>query len=145
MALEPEADAAEQGVTEPHSESVFVRWAQVGECDSLIGAVNKVVSMVEAKSESSAGAAQELTGMADAMYDASSRLSKLHFTSQELLELSTRYRAMIDAVASAAGDLSEAIAAQDPTGEDAARAAMDRAVAQEDGVVDAINRYCQRE
>ena len=69
--------------------------------------------------------------------------SAIKLTIPELTKYSTEYQNMAKEVAKAARDMSAAAEAKDPEKINAAQAAMEKAVKQEDPLVDGINKFCQ--
>ena len=84
--------------------------------------------------------------MADAMDKVAGDAAKVELTIPELKKFSAEYQSMVKEVSKAARDLA---AASDSKDKDAggkvaaANAAMEKAVKQEDPLVDGINKFCQ--
>ncbi|HVY48413.1 MAG TPA: hypothetical protein VHB21_21140 [Minicystis sp.] len=119
---------------------------KVNECNALIQVINAGVQSLEKgpklEGDPSNGVA-DLKAMADAMDKVAKDASKVELTIPELKKYSTDYQAMAKEVAKTAREMAAAAEAKDVTKITAAQAAMEKAVKQEDPLVDSINKYCQ--
>lgn len=118
---------------------------KVSECNALIEVINKGVQSIEkgTKAGGDQGKAEELKAMADAMDKVAADAAQVKLTTPELQKFSTEYQTMARDVAKAARELAAATEANDLDKRDAAHAAIDKAIKQEDPLVDSINKFCQ--
>lgn len=119
--------------------------SKISECNALIEVINRGVQSLEKgqKAGSDPTVAADLKAMADAMDKVAADASQVKLTIPELTKYSTEYQNMAKEVAKAARDMSAAAEAKDPEKINAAQAAMEKAVKQEDPLVDGINKFCQ--
>lgn len=119
--------------------------SKISECNALIEVINRGVQSLEKgqKAGSDPTVAADLKAMADAMDKVAADASQVKLTIPELTKYSTEYQSMAKEVAKAARDMSAAAEAKDPEKINAAQAAMEKAVKQEDPLVDGINKFCQ--
>ncbi|HSO00615.1 MAG TPA: hypothetical protein VLS89_20125, partial [Candidatus Nanopelagicales bacterium] len=119
--------------------------SKISECNALIEVINKGVQSLEKgqKAGSDPTVAADLKAMADAMEKVAGDASQVKLTIPELQKFSTEYQTMSKEVAKAARDMATAAEAKDPEKINAAQAAMEKAVKQEDPLVDGINKFCQ--
>jgi len=118
---------------------------KINECNALIQVINTGVQNLE-KGNKIAGDATgvaELKGMADAMDKVAGDAGKVELTIPELKKQRDDYQTMAKEVAKAARDMASAAEAKDANKINAAQAAMEKAVKQEDPLVDGINKFCQ--
>lgn len=115
---------------------------KVSECNSLVQAINAGVKNIETQPNDPSGAA-DLRAMADSMEKVAADASKIELTIPELQKYSTEYQALAKDVAKTARELAAAAEAKDMAKVTVARAAMDRAIKQEDSLVESINKFCQ--
>ncbi|TKD00807.1 hypothetical protein [Polyangium fumosum] len=118
---------------------------KVGECNQLIEVINKGVESLNKtpKGGTDPTGANELKSMADAMDKVAADAAKVELTIPDLKKYSTEYQAMAKDVAKAARDMAAAAEAKDLAKINSAQAALDKAVKQEDPLVDSINKFCQ--
>ncbi len=118
---------------------------KVAECNQLIEIINKGVESLNKTPKGGADptGASELKGMADAMDKVAADAAKVELSIPELKKYSTEYQVMAKEVAKAARDMAGAAEAKDLAKINAAQAALDKAVKQEDPLVDSINKFCQ--
>ncbi|WP_437783964.1 hypothetical protein [Sorangium sp. So ce1097] len=118
---------------------------KVSECNALIEVINKGVQSIEkgTKAGTDQGGSSELKAMADAMDKVAADAAQVKLTTQELQKFSSEYQAMAKDVAKAARDLATAADANDAEKSNAAQAAIEKAIKQEDPLVDNINKFCQ--
>lgn len=118
---------------------------KVSECNALIEVINKGVQSIEkgTKAGTDQGGSSELKAMADAMDKVAADAAQVKLTTQELQKFSSEYQAMAKDVAKAARDLATAADANDADKSNAAQAAIEKAIKQEDPLVDNINKFCQ--
>ncbi|MGK3995391.1 hypothetical protein [Sorangium sp. So ce1024] len=118
---------------------------KVSECNALIEVINKGVQSIEkgTKAGTDQGGSSELKAMADAMDKVAADAAQVKLTTPELQKFSSEYQAMAKDVAKAARDLATAADANDADKSNAAQAAIEKAIKQEDPLVDNINKFCQ--
>jgi len=117
---------------------------KISECNQLIEVINKGV---ESLNKSPKGAdptgAADLKSMADSMDKVAADAAKVELTIPDLKKYSADYQTMAKDVAKAARDMAAAAEAKDLAKINAAQASLDKAVKQEDPLVDSINKFCQ--
>lgn len=118
---------------------------KVSECNALIEVINKGVQSIEkgTKVGGDQGGSADLKAMADAMEKVAADAAQVKLTTPELQKFSTEYQAMAKDVAKAARELAAAAEANDHDKSNAAQEAIDKAIKQEDPLVDNINKFCQ--
>jgi hypothetical protein len=85
----------------------------------------------------------DLKKMADAMDKVAADAAAVKLTIPELQKYSADYQNMAKEVAKAAREMAAAAEAKDPEKINTAQATMEKAVKQEDPLVDSINKFCQ--
>lgn len=118
---------------------------KITECNNLIQVINAGVQNLE-KGTKAAGdetGVAELKSMADAMDKVADDAAKVDITIPELKKYETEYQTMARDVAKAAREMAAAAQSKDMAKLNAAQSAMEKAVKQEDPLVDSINKYCQ--
>jgi hypothetical protein len=122
-----------------------LRRAKVSECNALIAVANKGVQSIEkgTKAGTDQGGSSELKVMADAMDKVAADAAQVKLTTAELQKFSGEYQAMAKDLAKAARDLASAADANDAEKSNRAQAAIEKAIRQEDPIVDGLNRFCQ--
>jgi hypothetical protein len=118
---------------------------KITECNNLIQVINTGVQSLEkgGKIPGEDGGVNDLKAMADAMHKVAGDPAKVELTIPELKQYSGSYQAMAKDVAKAARSMAEAAGAKDLKRMSDAQAAMEKAVKQEDPLVDSINKFCQ--
>ncbi|WP_437680405.1 hypothetical protein [Sorangium sp. So ce131] len=118
---------------------------KIAECNALIEVINKGVQSIDKGSKAGAdqGGSSELKAMADAMDKVAADAAQVKLTTPELQKFSGEYQAMAKDVAKAARDLAAAADANDAEKTNTAQAAIEKAIKQEDPLVDNINQFCQ--
>jgi hypothetical protein len=118
---------------------------KITECNNLINAINTGVASLEkgAKPGSDANDVAGLKSMAEAMDKVAADTAKIDLTVPELKKFSSDYQTMAKEVATAFRDMATAADAKDMDKITTAQAAMDKAVKQEDPLVESINKFCQ--
>ncbi|MRG91778.1 hypothetical protein [Polyangium spumosum] len=118
---------------------------KITECNQLIEVINKGVESLNKTPKGGADptGAAELKGMADSMDKVAADAAKVDLSIPELKKYSTEYQTMAKDVAKAARDMAAAADAKDLAKINSAQAALDKAVKQEDPLVDSINKFCQ--
>ncbi|WP_437602218.1 hypothetical protein [Sorangium sp. So ce590] len=118
---------------------------KVSECNALIEVINKGVQSIEKGTKTGAdqGGSSELKTMAEAMDKVAADAAQVKLTTPELQKFSGEYQAMAKEVAKAARDLATAADANDAEKSNTAQAAIEKAIKQEDPLVDNINKFCQ--
>ncbi|AKT39751.1 hypothetical protein [Chondromyces crocatus] len=118
---------------------------KISECNALIEVINKGVQSLEKgqKANPDPTGAADLKVMADAMEKVAADAAVVKLTLPELQKFSTDYQGMAREVSKAARDMAAAAEAKDPDKINVAQAAMEKAVKQEDPLVDGINKFCQ--
>ncbi len=118
---------------------------KVTECNALIQVINQGVQSLEKgpKGETDAKGIAELNTMAAAMDKVGADAAKVELTIPELKKLSADYQVMAKEVAKASREMAAAAEANDAAKISTAEAAMQKAVKQEDPLVDGINKFCQ--
>lgn len=114
------------------------------QCSKLVKAINDTVDGFDNIDDLGVDSSEnQLRGLVRAMNRTSRELGKLELTIPELQTLAGRYRAMVDEVAVSAQSMAAAAREGDLEALRSAQVRMDRATAQEDPLVSAINQYCQ--
>ena len=118
---------------------------KINECNSLIQVINTGVQNLEkgGKFSGDANGVGELKSMADAMDKVAADAAKVDITIPELKKYSSDYQAMAKEVAKAAREMAAAAEAKDANKINTAQTTMEKAVKQEDPLVDSINKFCQ--
>lgn len=119
---------------------------KITECNNLIQVINTGVQSLEKGGKLQAddgGANANLKTMADAMDKVAVDASKVELTVPELKKFSGDYQGMAKDVAKAAREMLAAADAKDVKRMNDAQTAMEKAVKQEDPLVDSINKFCQ--
>ncbi|AUX41359.1 hypothetical protein SOCE26_027700 [Sorangium cellulosum] len=118
---------------------------KIAECNALIEVINKGVQSIDKGSKAGAdqGGSNDLKVMADAMDKVAADAAQVKLTTPELQKFSGEYQAMAKDVAKAARDLAAAADANDAEKTNTAQAAIEKAIKQEDPLVDNINQFCQ--
>jgi hypothetical protein len=119
---------------------------KVSECNALIEVINKGVENLGKSPKGGAtdpSGTTELKAMADSMNKVAGDAAKVDLTIPELKKYSAEYQVMAKDVAKAALDMAAAADAKDFAKISAAQASLDKAVKQEDPLVDSINKFCQ--
>ena len=118
---------------------------KINECNALIQVINTGVQNLEkgGKFSGDPSGVGELKSMADAMDKVAADAAKVELSIAELKKYSADYQAMAKEVAKAAREMATAAEAKDANKINAAQAAMEKAVKQEDPLVDSINKFCQ--
>lgn len=118
---------------------------KLSECNALIDVINKGVQSLEKGQK--AGADQtgigDLKAMAEAMDKVAADAAAVKLETPELQRYSTDYQGMAKDVAKAAREMAGAVEAKDADKSNSAQAAMEKAVKQEDPLVESINKFCQ--
>ncbi len=118
---------------------------KINECNQLIEVINKGVDSLN---KASKGTSNDLSGtadyknMADTMDAVAADAAKVELTVPELKKLSSDYQAMAKEVAKSAREMVGAADSQDFAKVSTAKAAVEKAVKQEDPLVDSINKFC---
>jgi hypothetical protein len=117
---------------------------KITECNNLVNQINAGVASLEkgAKPSGDSNDVAGLKSMADAMDKVASDTSKVEVTIPELKKFSSDYQTMTKEVAKAFRDMATAAEAKDMDKINAAQQALDKAVKQEDPLVDSINKFC---
>jgi len=118
---------------------------KISECNALIEVINKGVESLgkSPKAGADPSGTAELKSMADSMDKVAADAAKVELTLPELKKYSADYQTMAKDVAKAARDMAAAADAKDLAKINAAQGALDKAVKQEDPLVDQINKFCQ--
>jgi len=118
---------------------------KINECNQLIEVINKGVESLNKASRANAndqsGTAEYKT-MADTMDAVAADAAKVELTEPKLKELSGQYQTMAKSVAKAARELVAAADTQDFAKVNTAKAAVEKAVKEEDPLVDSIYKFC---
>jgi len=118
---------------------------KINECNQLIEVINKGVDSLNKASKTNSndptGTADYKT-MADTMDAVAADAAKVELTVPDLKKLSQDYQAMAKDVAKAAREMVAAADSQDFAKVNTAKAAVEKAVKQEDPLVDNINKFC---
>ncbi len=118
---------------------------KINECNQLIEVINKGVDSLNKASKSNSAdptGTTEYKTMADTMDAVAADAAKVELTVPELKKLSQDYQTMAKDVAKAARDMVAAADSQDFAKVNTAKAAVEKAVKQEDPLVDSINKFC---
>ncbi|WP_437653083.1 hypothetical protein [Sorangium sp. So ce1182] len=117
----------------------------MSECNALVEVANRGVQSIErgTKAGTDQGGSGELRAMADAMDKVAANAARVKLTTPELQGFSSEYQAMAKDVAKAARDLAAAADANDAEKSNRAQAAIEKAIRQEDPIVDSLNKFCQ--
>jgi hypothetical protein len=120
------------------------------ECSALITVINDGVKRLErspadakAKPAGDESGSTDLKSMAEAMDKVAGDAAKLELTIPELKKFNAEYQGMVKEVAKAAREMAAASDSKDVSKITAAQAAIDKAVKQEDPLVEGINKFCQ--
>jgi hypothetical protein len=115
------------------------------ECNDLIKVINEGVQSLEGqgKFEGDTTGVAALKAMADVLDKIAGDSSRLTLATPELQAFSTEYQTMAREVSRAAREMAAAAETKDEKKMAAAQAAMEKAVKQEDPLVDSINKLCQ--
>jgi hypothetical protein len=118
---------------------------KITECNNLVQVINTGVQGLEkgGKVPSEDGGVTDLKSMADAMDKVAGDAARVELTVPELKKFSGDYQLMAKDVAKAAREMAAAAQAKDMKKMSDAQAAMEKAVKQEDPLVDSINKFCQ--
>jgi hypothetical protein len=118
---------------------------KVNECNALILVINNGVTSLEKgpKLDGDPNGVADLKTMAESMDRVAGDAGKVQLTLPELKKFSTDYQAMAKEVAGAAREMASAAEAKDVAKITSAQASMEKAVKQEDPLVDSINKFCQ--
>lgn len=118
---------------------------KINECNQLIEVINKGVDSLNKASKSnsndSTGTA-DYKAMADTMDAVAGDAAKVELSVPELKKFSQDYQSMAKEVAKAAREMVAAYDAQDFAKVNTAKAAVEKAVKQEDPLVESINHFC---
>lgn len=117
--------------------------SKVAECNDLIEITNKGVQSLEAGQRSGADAIATMRTMADTMDRVATKAGELTLATPQLQKLAHDYRDMARDIAKAARGMADAMEARDQERISAAQAAMERAIKEEDPLIDALNKYRQ--
>ncbi|HMY17378.1 MAG TPA: hypothetical protein PKA58_13735 [Polyangium sp.] len=118
---------------------------KINECNQLIEVINKGVDSLNKASKSNSAdptGTTEYKTMADTMEAVAADAAKVELTVPELKKLSQDYQTMAKDVAKAAREMVTAADSQDFAKVNAAKANVEKAVKQEDPLVDSINKFC---
>ncbi len=119
---------------------------RVDECNALIGVINGGIQSLEKKEPKfDASGIGELKGLADVLDKVAGDAEKVSLTVAELKGYASEYQSMSRAVAKSAREMAAAAEAKDEKRMAAAQADMEKAVKQEDPLVDGINKFCMAE
>lgn len=119
---------------------------KINECNQLIEVINKGVESLNKASRASANdptGTTEYKTMADTMDTVAADAAKVELTEAKLKELSGQYQTMAKSVAKAARELVTAADSQDFAKVNTAKAAVEKAVKEEEPLVDSINKFCR--
>jgi hypothetical protein len=118
---------------------------KISECNNLIQVINTGVQSLEkgGKITGDDGGVNDLKTMADSMEKVAGDAAKVELTIPDLKKFSGDYQAMAKDVAKAAREMATAAQAKDMKKMSEAQQAMEKAVKQEDPLVDSINKFCQ--
>jgi hypothetical protein len=117
---------------------------KVTECNSLITIINANVSTLEKAPKVETDVGGDLKSMAEIMDKAAGDAAKVELTLPELKKVSTDYQAMAKDVAKAAREMSVAAESHDAAKITTAQQAMEKAVKQEDPLIEGLNKFCQQ-
>jgi hypothetical protein len=115
------------------------------ECQGLVQVINGGVQSLEKqdKFEGDASGIAALKAMADVLDKLAADASKVQLTAPELQGYAGEYQAMAREVSRSAREMAAAAEAKDEKKLGAAQAAMEKAVKQEDPLIDNINKFCR--
>jgi hypothetical protein len=117
---------------------------KITECNNLVNQINAGVASLE-KGAKQGGDPNDVAGlkaMAEAMDKVAGDTAKVEVSIPELKKFSTDYQGMTKEVAKAFRDMAAAAEAKDMDKINAAQQALDKAVKQEDPLVENINKFC---
>ncbi len=119
--------------------------SKISECNALIEVINKGVQSLDKGKTAGADptGVADLKAMAESMDKVAADAAAVKLTIPELQKFSTDYQGMAKEVAKAARDMAVAAEAKEPDKINAAQTSMEKAVKQEDPLVDGINKFCQ--
>jgi hypothetical protein len=117
---------------------------RVTECNALITVINGGIQSLEKKEppKLDASGIGELKALADVLDKVATDASQVELTFTELKTFSTDYQGMAKEVAKTAREMASAAEAKDDKKMTVAQGAMEKAVKQEDPLVDGINKFC---
>jgi len=118
---------------------------KTAECNRLVEVINAAVDslMKGSSAGSDSSAAEELNALAGQMDAVAVDAAKVELTVPELKKFADDYRKMAETVAAAARETAAAVDAKDAAKVSSAQERMEKAVKEEDPLVDDINRFCQ--
>ncbi|WP_438029084.1 hypothetical protein [Sorangium sp. So ce233] len=118
---------------------------KVTECNALIQIINEGIENLEMGSKAGAdqGGSSELRAMAKVMDEVAADAAQVKLTTPELQKFSWEYQTMAKDVAKAARHLATAADANDAESSSTAQTAIEKAIGQEDPLVDKINQFCR--
>jgi hypothetical protein len=119
---------------------------KITECNNLIQVINTGVQSLEKGGKGQGddgGANSDLKAVADAMDKVAVDASKVDLSVPELKKFSSDYQGMAKDVAKYAREMLAASDVKDVKRMSDAQTAMEKAVKQEDPLVDSINKFCQ--
>lgn len=117
--------------------------APEAECTALVNEVNEAVGKVGLLSQAEGPVDQQLIAVSQSMDAASKRAQLLPISDPVLLGLRQRYIDMANRCAKAAAALSIAAKARDNVNGPRLQAEFEKALGEEDAIVDGINARCQ--
>lgn len=115
------------------------------ECQGLVQVINAGVQSLEKqdKFEGDSSGIAALKAMADVLDKLAADSAKVQLTAPELQGYATEYQAMAREVSRSAREMAAAAEAKDEKKLGLAQATMERAVKQEDPLIDNINKFCK--
>lgn len=115
------------------------------ECQGLVQVINAGVQSLEKqdKFEGDSSGIAALKAMADVLDKLAADAAKVQLTAPELQGYATEYQAMAREVSRSAREMAAAAEAKDEKKLGVAQATMERAVKQEDPLIDNINKFCK--
>lgn len=114
---------------------------KITQCNALIGVINKGVKNIDGNK--GPADASGLKTVADTMDQIAAEAAQVKLSVAELQKFSTDYQGMAREVATAARAMAGALDAKDSGNVSNAQTAMEKAVKQEDALIEGINSFCQ--
>lgn len=116
---------------------------RVNECNALIAVINGGIQALEKKDPKlDASGIGELKALADVLDRVATDAAKVELSQAELRTFSSGYQSMAKEVARSAREMASAAEAKDDKRMTQAQTSMEKAVKQEDPLVDSINKFC---
>jgi hypothetical protein len=140
--LEADAGVAGEADGAEGAQKALAKKEKTRQCNALIEVINEGIRSLENSAGTSTGA-DDFRQMADVLDGVKAKVTNVRLTLGPLKEYAAAYRKMTSEVAKSAREMAAAADAMDMAKLTSAKAALNKAVAMEDPLVDEINRFCQ--